>query len=146
MSDTTVHRVRTARWALLAAFAALVASTQVLWLSFAPVTTRAADALGVSERDTVLPIVPMFHVNAWGMPFSATLFGANQVYPGPYLDPKSVLELMVTERVTITAGVPTVWLGVLNELDQQPGAHDLQALRAIAIAIRAGGKVVLQGG
>jgi len=91
------------------------------------------DALGVSERDTVLPIVPMFHVNAWGMPFSATLFGANQVYPGPYLDPKSVLELMVKERVTITAGVPTVWLGVLNELDQNPGGHDLRALRAIAI-------------
>jgi fatty-acyl-CoA synthase len=90
------------------------------------------DALGVAERDTVLPIVPMFHVNAWGIPFSATLFGANQVFPGPYLDPKSVLELMVKERVTLTAGVPTVWLGVLNELDQAPGANDLGVLRAIA--------------
>jgi fatty-acyl-CoA synthase len=91
------------------------------------------DALGVSERDTVLPIVPMFHVNAWGMPFTATFLGANQVFPGSYLDPKSVLELMVTERVTLTAGVPTVWLGVLHELDQNPGAHDLSALRSIAI-------------
>jgi len=91
------------------------------------------DALGISERDTVLPIVPMFHVNAWGIPFSATLLGANQVFPGPYLDPKSVLELLVTERVTLTAGVPTVWLGVLHELDQNPGAHDLHALRCIAI-------------
>jgi acyl-CoA synthetase (AMP-forming)/AMP-acid ligase II len=91
------------------------------------------DALGISERDTVLPIVPMFHVNAWGMPFSATFFGANQIFPGSYLDPKSVLELLVKERVTVTAGVPTVWLGVLNELDQNPAAHDLQALRCIAI-------------
>jgi fatty-acyl-CoA synthase len=91
------------------------------------------DALGISERDTVLPIVPMFHVNAWGMPFTATFLGANQVFPGPYLDPKSVLELMVKERVTLTAGVPTVWLGVLNELDQSPGTPDLSALRTIAI-------------
>jgi fatty-acyl-CoA synthase len=91
------------------------------------------DALGVSERDTVLPIVPMFHVNAWGLPFTATLFGANQVFPGPYLDPKSVLELIVKERVTLTAGVPTVWLGMLQELDQNPGAYDLSSLRAIAI-------------
>ena len=91
------------------------------------------DALGVSERDTVLPIVPMFHVNAWGLPFTATMFGANQVFPGPYLDPKSVLELIVKERVTLTAGVPTVWLGMLQELDQNPGAYDLSSLRAIAI-------------
>jgi fatty-acyl-CoA synthase len=92
-----------------------------------------ADAMGVSERDTVLPIVPMFHVNAWGLPFSATLFGSNQVYPGPHLDAKSVLELMVKERVTLTAGVPTVWLGVLQELDAKPGGHDLSCLRSIAI-------------
>jgi fatty-acyl-CoA synthase len=91
------------------------------------------DALGISERDTVLPIVPMFHVNAWGMPFTATFLGANQVFPGPHLDPKSVLELMVQERVTLTAGVPTVWLGVLHELDQSPRTNDLSALRCIAI-------------
>jgi fatty-acyl-CoA synthase len=91
------------------------------------------DALGICEADTVLPIVPMFHVNAWGLPFTSTLLGANQVFPGPYLDAASVLELMVNERVTMTAGVPTVWLGVLQELDRNPGAHDLSALRAIAI-------------
>ena len=72
------------------------------------------DTLGIGERDTVLPIVPMFHVNAWGLPFTATLFGAGQVFPGPHLDAKSVLELLVRERVTLTAGVPTVWLGVLR--------------------------------
>ena len=91
------------------------------------------DSLAIGEDDTVLPIVPMFHVNAWGLPFTAALLGANQVFPGPFLDPQSVLELLVRERVTITGGVPTVWLGVLQELDRCPGAHDLSALRSIAI-------------
>jgi fatty-acyl-CoA synthase len=91
------------------------------------------DGLAVGEDDTILPIVPMFHVNAWGLPFTGTLFGANQVFPGPFLDPPSVLELIVSERVTLTAGVPTVWLGVLEELDKKPGALDLSALRAIAV-------------
>jgi acyl-CoA synthetase (AMP-forming)/AMP-acid ligase II len=91
------------------------------------------DSLALAEDDTVLPIVPMFHVNAWGLPFTATWFGCNQVFPGPYLDPQSVLSLLVSERVTITAGVPTVWLGVLQELDRNPGKYDLRALRAIVI-------------
>ena len=63
----------------------------------------------------------MFHVNAWGLPFSCTLFGCDQVLPGPHLDAKSVAELLEGERVTLTAGVPTVWLALLQELDQQPG-------------------------
>lgn len=92
-----------------------------------------ADSLGIGERDVVLPIVPMFHVNAWGLPFTGVLFGAGQVLPGPFLDGASVLDLIVRERVTFTAGVPTVWLGMLQELDRQPGAHDLSALRTIAI-------------
>ena len=91
------------------------------------------DCLSLAEDDTVLPIVPMFHVNAWGLPFTATWFGCNQVFPGPHLDPQSVLALLVSERVTLTAGVPTVWLGVLQELDRTPGAHDLSRLRAIVI-------------
>ena len=91
------------------------------------------DSLALAEDDTVLPIVPMFHVNAWGLPFTATWFGCNQVFPGPYLDPQSVISLLVSERVTITAGVPTVWLGVLQELDKNPGKYDLRALRAIVI-------------
>ena len=73
----------------------------------------------------VLPVVPMFHVNAWGLPFTCTMVGATQVFPGPYLDPDSLLELLVSERVTVTAGVPTVWLGVLQELDKNPGKYDL---------------------
>ena len=91
------------------------------------------DALSIGEDDTILPIVPMFHVNAWGLPFAAPLLGANMVFPGPYLDAPSVLDLLVRERVTLTAGVPTVWLGLLQELDKSPGAHDLSALRTIAV-------------
>jgi fatty-acyl-CoA synthase len=91
------------------------------------------DSLALGEDDTVLPIVPMFHVNAWGLPYSAVLLGCHQVLPGPFLDPQSVISLLVSERVTLTAGVPTVWLGVLQELDMNPGAYDLSRLRAIVI-------------
>jgi fatty-acyl-CoA synthase len=91
------------------------------------------DALSLGEDDTVLPIVPMFHVNAWGLPFTTTWLGCNQVYPGPFLDPQSILALLADERVTVTGGVPTVWLGVLQELDKNPGAHDLSHLRTIIV-------------
>ena len=72
------------------------------------------DAMGASARDSILPVVPMFHVNAWGIPFSAPLVGARLVFPGPALDGKSVYELFESEKVTFSAGVPTVWLGLLN--------------------------------
>src|SRR5262245_22804491 len=91
------------------------------------------DALSLGEDDTVLPIVPMFHVNAWGLPFSTTWLGCNQVYPGPYLDPHNILSLLVDERVTVTGGVPTVWLAVLQELDRNPGKYDLSRLRTIIV-------------
>jgi fatty-acyl-CoA synthase len=91
------------------------------------------DAMGLAADDTVMPIVPMFHVNAWGLPFSSVLFGCNQVLPGPSLDAPSVVELLASERVTLTAGVPTVWLGVLHELDCHPGRYDLSALRSVVI-------------
>ena len=93
----------------------------------------AADTVALSESDAVLPVVPMFHANAWGMPFSAALTGAKQVLPGPHLDPKSLLERAETERVTLAAGVPTIWLGVLQELDRDPAAYDLSALRATLV-------------
>jgi fatty-acyl-CoA synthase len=93
----------------------------------------AADIVALSESDAVLPVVPMFHANAWGFPFSATLTGSKQVFPGPHLDPKSILELAEAERVTLAAGVPTIWLGVLQELDRDPGAYDLSALRATLV-------------
>ena len=72
------------------------------------------NALNVSSRDVVMPVVPMFHVNAWGLPYSVPLSGAKMVFPGAALDGKSVYELFESERVTFSAGVPTVWLGLIN--------------------------------
>jgi fatty-acyl-CoA synthase len=91
------------------------------------------DMLEVGERDVVMPVVPMFHVNAWGLPFTATLVGAKQVMPGPHLDPESLLEDLANEKVTLTAGVPTIWLGILRKLDENPGAYNLSNLRAMII-------------
>jgi fatty-acyl-CoA synthase len=91
------------------------------------------DMLGISERDVVLPVVPMFHVNAWGMPFTATLVGAKQVMPGPHLDPESLLESLANEKVTVTAGVPTIFFGILRILDENPGAYDLSSIRSMVI-------------
>jgi fatty-acyl-CoA synthase len=76
------------------------------------------DALNISARDTVLPVVPMFHVNAWGLPYSVPMVGAKMVFPGSALDGKSLYELMEQERVTLSAGVPTVWMGLLNHVGQ----------------------------
>ena len=76
------------------------------------------DALNVSARDAVLPVVPMFHVNAWGLPYSVPLTGAKMVFPGPALDGKSLFELFEQEQVTFSAGVPTVWLGLLTYVGQ----------------------------
>jgi fatty-acyl-CoA synthase len=91
------------------------------------------DALGVGANDTVLPVVPMFHVNAWGLPFSCAMTGAGLVLPGPKLDPVSVLDLLETEHVTMTAGVPTVWMGILAALDGEPRRWDLTALKTMVV-------------
>ena len=91
------------------------------------------DMLGIAERDVVMPVVPMFHVNAWGLPFTATLGGAKQVMPGPHLDPQSLLEDLANEKVTITAGVPTIFFGILRTLDEDPDAYDLSNLSAMII-------------
>jgi fatty-acyl-CoA synthase len=72
------------------------------------------NALNVSSKDTVLPVVPMFHVNAWGLPYSVLLSGAKMVFPGAALDGKSLYDLFEAEGVTFSAGVPTVWLGLIN--------------------------------
>ena len=72
------------------------------------------NALNVSASDTVLPVVPMFHVNAWGLPYSVPLSGAKMVFPGAAMDGKSLYELFESEKVTFSAGVPTVWLGLIN--------------------------------
>ncbi|MDM0023744.1 3-(methylthio)propionyl-CoA ligase [Variovorax saccharolyticus] len=74
------------------------------------------DVMCISARDSVLPVVPMFHVNAWGIPYSAALVGAKVVFPGPALDGKSVYDLIEAEKVTFAAGVPTVWQMLLGHL------------------------------
>ena len=91
------------------------------------------DCMGICERDTMMPVVPMFHANAWGMPFTATMVGAKMVLPGPHLDPASIVELFEREKVTITGGVPTIWMGVLQYLDAHPGAFDLSSMRAMYV-------------
>ena len=88
---------------------------------------------GLGIDDAVMPVVPMFHANAWGYPYLATLQGAKIVYPGPHLDPESLLENMETERVSWAAGVPTIWMGILARLDAEPGRWDLSAMKAMLI-------------
>jgi len=89
--------------------------------------------MGLSEADAILPVVPMFHANAWGLPYAAVMTGAKLVMPGPHLDATSLLDLFVQERVTFTAGVPTIWMSVLQQLDANPGAYDLSSLRAMFV-------------
>ena len=87
----------------------------------------------LSEADTFLPVVPMFHANAWGYPYLATMMGANIVYPGPHLDGESLLDAFEQEKVTWTAGVPTIWLGILAQLDANPGKWDLSTAQGHAL-------------
>ena len=77
------------------------------------------DVMAISARDSILPVVPMFHVNAWGIPYSAAMTGAKLVFPGPALDGKSVYELIEAEGVTFAAGVPTVWQMLLGHMKPQ---------------------------
>jgi fatty-acyl-CoA synthase len=92
-----------------------------------------ASCIGIAEHDVVMPVVPMFHANAWGLPYAALMQGAALVLPGPHLDPASLVDLFESERVTITAGVPTIWMGVLQLLDANPGVRNLSALRSMVV-------------
>ena len=103
------------------------------------------DQLGVSARDTVLPVVPMFHANAWGLPYAAALAGARLILPGPHLDPQSVLDLLADEHVTMTAGVPTVWMAVLAAIDAEPGRWDLSTLDRLVVGGAAVPRSMLEG-
>jgi fatty-acyl-CoA synthase len=103
------------------------------------------DQLGVARADTVLPVVPMFHANAWGLPYIAAFAGAKLVLPGPKLDPVSVLDLMAEEKVTMSAGVPTVWMGVLQALDAEPDRWDLSALQRLIVGGSAVPRSMLEG-
>ncbi|MDO9404479.1 MAG: 3-(methylthio)propionyl-CoA ligase [Polaromonas sp.] len=89
------------------------------------------DVMSISARDAILPVVPMFHVNAWGIPYSAALTGAKLVFPGPALDGKSIYELIEAENVTYAAGVPTVWQMLLSHI--KPAGLKFSSLRRTVI-------------
>jgi fatty-acyl-CoA synthase len=84
------------------------------------------DVLDLRQQDVLLPVVPMFHANAWGLPFGAAMVGCKVVHPGPHLDAESLLDLYVKERVTISAGVPTIWLGIQKAMEGQRERWPLQ--------------------
>jgi fatty-acyl-CoA synthase len=89
-----------------------------------------ADTLALSERDRIMPVVPMFHANAWGLPHASVAVGATPVLPGPAPTPEVLLDLIEEERVTVAAGVPTVWIGVLAEA-RRSRKRDLSSLRSL---------------
>jgi fatty-acyl-CoA synthase len=104
-----------------------------------------SSALGTNCNDVCLPVVPMFHANAWCFPFSSTLAGVKHVYPGPHLDGVSLLDAFEGEKVTITAGVPTIWSGILNALDAEPDRWDLSTMRTMAIGGAAPPRALIEG-
>ena len=103
------------------------------------------DVKAVSRRDTLLPVVPMFHANAWGLVFTAALVGAGLALPGPRLDAVSVLDLLESEGVTVTAGVPTVWMMMLQAIDAEPDRWDLSKLRMLLVGGSAVPRSMLEG-
>jgi fatty-acyl-CoA synthase len=101
----------------------------------------AADTVGIRQRDVILSVIPMAHINGWGMPFTAALAGAKLVLPGASLAPASLLSLVESERVTLSGGVPTVWARVLDALNEAPAGHDISSLQVLLI----GGSAVPKG-
>ena len=89
------------------------------------------DGMCLSARDSVLPVVPMFHANAWGLPYSATMVGVKHVFPGPHLDAQSLLQLFEEEEVTLAGGVPTIWMGIIDALEAEPKRWKLQEMRML---------------
>ena len=103
------------------------------------------DQIGVCARDTILPVVPMFHANAWGLIYAAAFAGAALVLPGLRLDAVNVLDLLADERVTVTAGVPTVWMAVLQAINAEPERWDLSALQRLIVGGAAVPRSLLEG-
>jgi fatty-acyl-CoA synthase len=104
-----------------------------------------ADVMAISESDTILPVVPMFHAAAWGLPFAAIMTGSKIVFPGPHLDAESLLDLIAKEKVTLAAGVPTIWLGMLALLDEKHARHDISSLRATMVGGSAAPQAMIEG-
>ena len=103
------------------------------------------DTLALRQADVVLPVVPMFHANAWGLPYACVMALSKLVLPGPFLDPQSVVELIEKERVTYAAGVPTVWMGLLQLLDSQPEGRDLSSVRGLLVGGSAAPRAMIEG-
>ncbi len=99
----------------------VVYSHRSTWLHTMGVLT--ADSLGASERDRIMPVVPMFHANAWGLAHAAVACGADLIMPGPDLSAPTLARLIESEKVTVAAGVPTIWMGVLPELEGRDTSH-----------------------
>ena len=110
-----------------------------------PSSRRCPTPTTCGSRDTVLPVVPMFHANAWGLIFTAALVGAGLALPGPRLDAVSVLDLLESEEVTVTAGVPTVWMTMLQAIDAEPDRWDLRKLRMLLVGGSAVPRSMLEG-
>ena len=102
---------------------------QMLWSH--TMASQAPQALAIDDDDVVMPVVPMFHVNAWGMPFTTTAAGAKHVYPGPSPDPADLAALIENEGVTLSAGVPTVWLGLMEYMENHD--VDLSSLEELVV-------------
>ena len=101
------------------------------------------DGLAIGEHDVVLPIVPMFHANAWGLPHATVMFGSKIVLPGRFMDPVSLAHLMAQERVTFTGAVPTIWIGMLHVLEKEQ--VDLSALHTIVCGGSAVPRALIEG-
>jgi fatty-acyl-CoA synthase len=113
---------------------------QMLWSH--TMATLTPQGLDFDDSDVIMPVVPMFHVNAWGMPYSATAAGAKHVYPGPAPEPADLAKLIEEENVTFTAGVPTVWLGLLEYLEENDA--DLSSLETVVIGGSAAPEAVIR--
>ena len=103
------------------------------------------EPFGVSQHDTIMPVVPMFHANAWGLPYGAVATGARVVLPGPHLDPVSLLDLCEAEGVTFAAGVPTIWNGILQALDAEPDRWSLDPRLRTAVGGSAASEAMIRG-
>jgi fatty-acyl-CoA synthase len=103
------------------------------------------DVFGASQRDTVMPVVPMFHVLAWGIPHALAMIGSKLVFPGPYLDAESLLDLLEREQVTIAAGVPTAWLGLLQLLERESSKRKLAEKLTLLVGGAAAPEAMIRG-
>lgn len=103
-----------------------------------------ADLVGVRQRDVVLPVVPMFHIQAWCLPFAAMMTGATVVLPDRFLDPASLIDLIVDEHVTVSAGAPAVWLAVLQALESSGRSGRIGRLEKLVIGGSAAPKAAIK--